>query len=105
MWQADRELGAGARFALDRDCPSVLLGHDVVADRQAETGPFAGRLRRKERLEQLVSDLGRDAGAVVAHRDRDRLILSARRHRKGRAERAVAAVAGSLGSRVETVAE
>ena len=69
--QADGELGERARLALDRDRAAVLLGDDVVADRQTEPGALAGRLGREERLEQLVPDLGRDAGAVVAHPDLD----------------------------------
>jgi len=49
----------------------MLLGHDVVADREAKAGPFAGRLRREERLEQLVLDLRGNADAVVADTDLD----------------------------------
>jgi hypothetical protein len=43
----------------------VLLGHDVVADREAESGSLAGWPGGKERLKELVLDLGRNAGAVV----------------------------------------
>ena len=67
--QTYREFGKDARFAVDSDRAAVLLRDDVVADRQAEAGPFAGRLGRKKRLEQFVPDLGRDAGAVVTHPD------------------------------------
>ena len=52
---------------------AVLLRDDVVADRQAEAGALAGRLGGEERLEQLVPDLGRNADAVVAHADLDRV--------------------------------
>ena len=51
----------------------MLLGDNVVADRQAQPGSLAGRLGREERLEQLVAKLRRDAGAVVAYRDLDRI--------------------------------
>ncbi len=72
--------------AVDRDRAAVLLRDDVVADRQAEAGAFAGRLGGEERLKQLVPDLGRDAGAVVAHPDFDRLAQVAGRHLEGRAK-------------------
>src|SRR3954447_9710790 len=103
----DRELGVGTRLALDRDRAAVLLGDYVVADRQTETGSFAGGLCREEGLEQLVLDLGRNASAVVAHRDLDRVIRLTRRHLQGRAEGAVAAVARALSHSggVEAVAE
>ena len=71
--QADRKLGEFADPAVDGDRAAVLLGDDVPADRQAEPGAFAGRLGGKERLKELVPDLGRDAGAVVAHTDFERL--------------------------------
>jgi hypothetical protein len=44
----------------------MLLRDDVVGDRQAEAGAFAGRLGGEERLEQLVPDVVGNAGAVVA---------------------------------------
>jgi len=47
----------------------MLLGHDVVADREAKAGSLASRLGREERLEQLVLDLRRDTNAVVADAD------------------------------------
>ena len=52
--QADRELGEFADLAVDLDRAAMLLGDDVIADREAEPGAFAGRLGREERLEQLV---------------------------------------------------
>src|SRR6266446_7831137 len=69
--QADRELGELAGNAVDFDRAAMLLGDDVVADRQAEAGALAGRLRREEGLEQFVTMFGRDPGAVVAHPDLD----------------------------------
>jgi hypothetical protein len=43
----------------------MLLGHDVVADREPEAGAFPGRLGREERLEQFVFNLGRNPDAVA----------------------------------------
>ena len=59
----------GLRVDLDR--AGMLLHDDVVAERQAEAGPFAGRLGREERIEHLLLHLGRNAGAVVADPDLD----------------------------------
>ena len=56
--QSNRELSEIADPAVDLDTAAVLLGDDVVADRKPEAGPLAGRLGRKEGLEQLVFDLG-----------------------------------------------
>src|SRR5215472_3211084 len=66
-WQANRELGERPRPALDGDCAAVLLRDDVIADREAQSRALAGGLGREERLEQLVPDLGWDAGAVVPY--------------------------------------
>src|ERR1700719_2579122 len=46
--QADRKFGEFAEPAVDLDRAAVLLGDDVPADRQAETGALAGGLGRKE---------------------------------------------------------
>jgi hypothetical protein len=46
--------------------PAVLLRDDVVRDRDTQARALAGRLRGKERLEQLVLDLWCDASTVVA---------------------------------------
>jgi hypothetical protein len=43
----------------------MLLGHDVVADREAQTGPFASQLGREEGLKQFVFNLGRNPDAVA----------------------------------------
>ena len=42
---------------------------DAVDGREAEAGALADLLGREERLEDLVDDLGRDAGAGVGHLD------------------------------------
>src|SRR5215471_5475049 len=103
--QADRELGELAEHTVDLDRSSMLLGDDVVADREPETRPFSSRLGREERLKQLVPDFGRDAGAVVAHPDLDRLAEIAGRDLQGRAIGSPAVAAGALGGGVEPVAE
>ena len=51
------------------DRAAMLLGHDVVADREAEAGALAGRLGGEKRLEQFVPDLGRNAAAIVVDMD------------------------------------
>src|SRR5215831_16955884 len=64
--QPNSELGEIADLAIDGDRAAVLLGHDVVTDRETETGALAGRLGGEERLEELVAQFGGDADAVVA---------------------------------------
>src|SRR6516164_2538854 len=103
--QTDRELGELALAAVDGNRASVLLGDDVPADREPETRPFPGRLGREKRLKQLVPDVGRDTGAVVAHPDLDRLAQITGRDLEGRSISGPAVAAGALGGGVEAVAE
>src|SRR5579863_9560162 len=103
--QSDRELGELADAAVDLDRTTVLLGHDVIADREAEPGALAGRLGREERLEQLIPDFVRNADAVVSHRDLDRVTEVAGRHRKGRMEVRLGTLALPLGGGVEAIAD
>jgi len=77
--QADRELGECASLAVDCDRAAMLLGDDVVADREAEAGALSRRFRREERLKETVAGFERDAGAIVAHPDLDGLVEIARR--------------------------
>src|SRR4051812_34369489 len=105
MRQTDREFGVGARLALDRDRAAVLLGDDVVANRQTQARALAGGLGREERLEQPVPDLGRYAGAVVAYLDLDRITCRTGRHLQGRLELRVVTRALLLVGRIEAVAE
>src|SRR5690242_18291563 len=100
----DRELGVGVQLAVDSDRPAVLLRDDVIGDRQPEPRPFAGRLGRKEWLEQPIPDLGRDAGAVVAYPDLNRLARLARRNCQHR-PKCTSAVAGALSSRIEAIVD
>src|ERR1043166_9120954 len=69
--QADDEFGVFPNPRIDLDRSPMLLGHDVVAGRQAKPRPLAGGLGREERLEELAFDLGLDAAAIVpdAHFD------------------------------------
>ena len=59
----------GSRIDLDRT--GMLLDDDVVTERKAEPGAFAGRLGGEERIEHLFLHFGRNAGAVVADPDFD----------------------------------
>ncbi len=45
----------------------MLLGHNVVADREAKPGAFAGWLGREEWLEQLVLNFGSYTDSVIAN--------------------------------------
>ena len=94
--QADGKFGEFAGFAVDRDRAAVLLRDDVVADRQAEPGSLPGRLGREKRLKQLVPDLRRNPGAIVAHPDLDHLAEIAGRHLEGRAIGGLAVAVGAL---------
>ena len=47
----------------------MLLDDDIVADGEAEPGALASRFGRKERVEDLVLHLRRDASAIVADTD------------------------------------
>src|SRR5439155_22118183 len=82
-----------------------LLGHDVVADREAEAGALAGRLCREERLKKLVSYLVGNAGAVVTNTDFDCIAEISCRYLQGRLERRIASLPLAFGGGVETVAD
>src|SRR5262249_28698379 len=83
----------------------MLLGHDVVADREAETGPLAGRLGGEERLEQPVTQFGRDADAVVADADLHGVAEVPCRYPQGRFELLVASLFLAFGGGVEAVTD
>ena len=103
--QAYGELGEGPRLALDLDRAAMLLGDDVVADRQAEPRPFAGWLGREKGLEQLGADLGLNARPVVAHPDLDRLAEIARRDPERRSVAAIGSAQMALPGGVKAVAK
>src|SRR5207237_10147948 len=93
------------RPTLHLDSAAVLLGHDVVGDREAEPGPFSGRLCREERLEQLVPYLRWNTDPVIARSDFDRIAEVSRRHPQGRLEFRVASLSLALGGGIEAVAD
>src|SRR3974377_610469 len=64
--QPYRELGEVAGFVIDCDGAAMLLGYDLVADRQAKSRTFAGRLGRKEGLEQFLPILRRNTDPIVS---------------------------------------
>src|SRR5690606_23435754 len=64
--QVDEETGAGAGFGLDADA-SAVRGDDAVDDGKSEPGAFADGLGGEEGFEDVVDDVGRNAGAVVGN--------------------------------------
>jgi hypothetical protein len=82
--KSDDKLGELVDSALDRDRSAVLLGHDVVTDRETKPGAFAGRLGGEERREHLCLHLRRDANPVVADACLDLIPEVARHHPQDR---------------------
>jgi hypothetical protein len=103
--QPDSEFGELADPAIDPDCAAMLLGHDVVANREAKAGSFSGRLGREERLKELVLDFGRNPNAIVADVDFDRIAEIPRRDLQGRLEFRVASLPLAFGSGIEAIAD
>src|ERR1700741_5326310 len=103
--QSNGELREIADLAVDRNRAAMLLGHDVVADRQAKAGPLASRLGREEWLKELVPDLWGNAGAVVAHVHLDRIAKISRRHLQSWVELLAAALPLAFGGGVEAIAD
>jgi hypothetical protein len=68
--QADRERRPTAGLRGDRDLATGPRG-EAADHREAQPGALVGRLRREERLENLVDDLGRDPRSGVADVDLD----------------------------------
>ncbi len=66
--QANHELGAYTHRRFPQLDLSSVLSHEVVAEGKAEAGALLGRLGRKERLENAIADVARDAAAVVTYR-------------------------------------
>src|SRR5215469_15098889 len=83
----------------------MLLGHDVVADREAKAGSLASRLGREKRLEQLVLDLRRDTDAVVADADLHGIAQIARRYLQHGIKFRVACLPLAFGGGIKSVAE
>jgi len=83
----------------------MLFDDDVVADRKAKTGAFAGRLRGEKRIENLLLHLGRNAGAVVPDPDLDLVAEVSGRGGHGRLKAVVALLAVALRCRIKAVGD
>src|SRR5215471_2568761 len=95
--EADHEFGECASLGVDLDRAAMLLGDDVVADRETEASALSRRFRREERLKKPVAVFGRDASAIVAHPDLDGLAEITRRDFEARLEaRLVVALVGGI---------
>src|SRR5215469_2563421 len=103
--QSNGELSEIADLAIDGDRAAMLLGHDVVADREAEAGAFTSRLGREERLKKPVSVVGRDAGAVVTDADFNGVAEIPRRYLQSGLELGVVPLPLALVGGVEAIAE
>src|SRR6516165_9085253 len=77
------------------------LGHDVIADREAEASAFTSRFGREERLKKLRWD----TDAIVADSDFDHITEIARQHPQSRLEVRVASLPLAFGGRVKPIAE
>src|SRR5262249_38978102 len=64
--QPDDELGELVDSTFDRDRSAVLLGHDIVTDRESKAGTFAGRLCGEERRKDLCKHVRWNTYTVVA---------------------------------------
>src|SRR5690348_18428367 len=78
--QSNRELGELADLAIDLYRAAVLLGYNVVADREPQTSAFPGRLGREEWLKQLVPNLRRNPDTVITRPDLHRIAEVPGRH-------------------------
>jgi hypothetical protein len=83
----------------------MLLDDDVVADREAKTGPFSSRLRCEERVEHLLLHFGRNTGAVVADPDLNTVAEVLGRGSKRRLVVASIRFCFALGRRIEAVGD
>src|SRR5919109_4304775 len=66
--QTYEERAALSSLADDLHC-ALVAADDAEADGQTKAGPLAVRLRRVERLEDVLQVFGRDTHAAVGHRD------------------------------------
>src|SRR6185312_6230099 len=67
--QDHSDFGELTRLRVDLNRTAMLFDDDVVADREPETGALARGFGCKEWIENLVLQIRRDAGAVVADAD------------------------------------
>src|SRR5439155_5517542 len=77
----DDEAGAALRRVLRPDL-TLVLAHDAQRDRQAYACSRAGWLRREERIEDPLHEVGRNAGARILDLDADGLAAGTRTHRQ-----------------------
>src|SRR5829696_5597905 len=78
----DSEFRKHPGFRINLDCAGMLLDDDIMAEREPEASSFSRRLCGEERIEHLVLNLGRNAGAVVANPDLDFVAKVPRRREK-----------------------
>src|SRR5437879_12467415 len=83
-WEIDGECGALPRSRFHQHQTAVRI-HGALHDSEAKTGP--AHAAGHERLEQARTHVLRDAGAVVAHRERDGARSEERRVGKERRSR------------------
>ena len=57
--------------AIGRRDGSAVLVNDALGHRESEAGALGVQTRGDKRFENIGQHVGRDAGAVVFHRDRD----------------------------------
>ena len=69
--QPYRELAELADLAVHSDAAAVLLGDDVIADRQPQPGTLTGRLGGEEPLEELIPDRGVITNRISERRDEE----------------------------------
>src|SRR4051812_38369326 len=94
------ELRELALLRFHADFSSVLLHYDVVAHRQPEPGAGTRRLRGEKRFEDLFADMFRNAIAVVAKPDFNRVSEIDGGHPQSRTE----AVFHALGFLIRSIA-
>ena len=58
---------------------ATVVAHDPVTDREAESAAASLGLRREERIEDFLFDVGRDAGARVGHLEAHVILARGRR--------------------------
>src|SRR5438477_7807137 len=83
----------------------MLLGHDVVADRESKPRTLSGRLSGEEGLKELVLDLGWNAHAVVACANFDGIAEVSRTHLQARLELGVISLLLALRGGIKTIAK
>src|SRR4051794_10722998 len=102
-WKDDPKFGEFAGLSVNLNQSGVLLDNDVEAQRKTETCAFARRFGSEEWVEHLLSDVGRNARAVVANSDFDAVAEVSRRGGKRRLITIEAIFGLAFHCRIETV--